>query len=58
MCAVQGVYEEWRKIVICKPRSRWKFGQANTLVKDEKVEVKVYEQSNEGIIRSWVERDV
>jgi dipeptidyl-peptidase-3 len=58
MCAVQGVYEEWRKIVICKPRRRWKLVQADTFHKDEKVEVKVYEQINEGIIRSWVERDV
>ena len=58
MCAVDGVYEEWRKIVVSKPQMRWKFVQPNTFVKDKNVEVKVYEESNEGIIQSWVERDV
>ncbi|KAH9211492.1 peptidase family M49-domain-containing protein [Leptodontidium sp. 2 PMI_412] len=50
MCAVDGVYEEWRKIVVSKPNMRWKFVQPNTFVKGENVEVKVYEESNEGII--------
>jgi hypothetical protein len=62
MCAVQGVYKEWREIVVLfKPRPRWKFNlQANTFKFEVgKVEVKVCERSNEGIvIRSWVERDV
>ncbi|KAH6715961.1 peptidase family M49-domain-containing protein [Leptodontidium sp. MPI-SDFR-AT-0119] len=34
------------------------FVQPNTFVKGENVEVKVYEESNEGIIQSWVERDI
>lgn len=58
MCAVDGVYEEWRKIVVSKPNMRWKFVQPNTFVRGKNVEVKVYEESNEGIIQSWVERDV
>lgn len=58
MCAVDGVYEAWRKIVVSKPKMRWKFVQPNTFVNGEDVEVKVYEESNEGIIQSWVERDV
>lgn len=37
---------------------RWKFVQSNTFVKSKNVEVKVYEESNEDIIQSWVERDV
>jgi dipeptidyl-peptidase-3 len=58
MCAVDGVYEEWRKIVVSKPNMRWKFVQPNTFIKGENVEVKVYEESNEGIIQSWAERDI
>ncbi|MCJ1470681.1 hypothetical protein MMC07_009328 [Pseudocyphellaria aurata] len=58
MCAVDGVYEEWRKIVVSKPNMRWKFVQPNTFVRGKNVEVKVYEESNEGIIQSWIERDV
>ncbi|KAF7871763.1 hypothetical protein EAF04_003870 [Stromatinia cepivora] len=36
----------------------WKFVQPNTFIKgdDDDVEVKVYEESNEGIIQSWVDR--
>jgi len=58
MCAVEGVYEEWRKIVVSKPNMRWKFVQPNTFVRDQDVEVKVYEESNEGIIQSWAEREI
>lgn len=58
MCAVEGVYEEWRRIVCSKASPRWKFVQPNTFVDGETVEVKVYEESNEGIIQSWVEREI
>ena len=58
MCAVDDVYEEWRKIIVSKPKMRWKFVQPNTFLKGENVEIKVYEESNEGIIQSWVERNV
>ncbi|KAF2688085.1 peptidase M49, dipeptidyl-peptidase III [Lentithecium fluviatile CBS 122367] len=43
MCAVDGV---------------WKFVQPNTVIRGDNVDVKVYEASNEEIIRSWVERDI
>ncbi|KAI0412495.1 hypothetical protein F5X98DRAFT_391913 [Xylaria grammica] len=56
--AFDGVYEEWRKIVVSKPKTKWKFVQPNTFVNGEDVEVKVYEESNAGIIQSWVERNV
>ncbi|PVH81243.1 dipeptidyl peptidase III [Cadophora sp. DSE1049] len=56
--AVDGEYEEWRKIVCSKPEPRWKFVQANTFLKDGTVEVKDYAESNEGIIQSWAERKV
>lgn len=58
MCAVTGEYEEWRRIVCSKPRPRWKFVQPNTVVEGDTVEMRVYEESNEGIIQSWVERGV
>lgn len=58
MCAVDGVYEEWRKIVVSKPNMKWKFVQPNTFLTGENVEVKVYKETNEGIIQSWVERDI
>jgi len=58
MCAVDGVYEEWRRIVVSKPNMRWKFVQPNTFARGTDVEIKVYEESNEGIIQSWVERDI
>ncbi len=32
--------------------------QPNTFIRGEDVEVKVYEESNEGIIQSWAEREV
>ncbi|PKK40992.1 hypothetical protein CI102_14882, partial [Trichoderma harzianum] len=58
LCAVEGVYEEWRKIVVSKPKMKWKFVQPNTFLTGESVQVKVYEETNEGIILSWAERDI
>ena len=62
LSAVDGDYEEWRKVVCSKPEPRWKFVQPNTfLVREgapEEVQLKVYDESNEGIVRSWAEREV
>ncbi|GES66670.1 hypothetical protein ATETN484_0016021700 [Aspergillus terreus] len=58
MCAVDGVYEQWRQIVCSKPKPRWKFVQPNTFVNGGDVELKVYAESNEGIIQSWAERGI
>ncbi|KAM7195973.1 Peptidase family M49 domain containing protein [Rhypophila sp. PSN 637] len=59
LCTVDGEYEEWRKIVCSKPNPRWKFVQPNTFVNEHGgVDIKVYEESNKGIIQSWVERDI
>ncbi|KAF2811393.1 peptidase M49, dipeptidyl-peptidase III [Mytilinidion resinicola] len=58
LCAVDDIYEQWRQIVCSKPNPRWKFVQPNTFDTGETVEVKVYEESNEGIIQSWAEREV
>ncbi|KAK4060263.1 uncharacterized protein Triagg1_10813 [Trichoderma aggressivum f. europaeum] len=58
LCIVDGVYEEWRKIVVSKPKMKWKFVQPNTFRTGESVQVKVYDETNEGIIQSWAERDI
>ncbi|KAF9773459.1 hypothetical protein IL306_008715 [Fusarium sp. DS 682] len=57
LSAVDGEYEAWRQIVVMKPEPGWKFVQANTILNSNgKVELKVYEESNEGIIQSFAER--
>ncbi|KAL4879074.1 peptidase family M49-domain-containing protein [Aspergillus karnatakaensis] len=60
LCQVEDVYEEWRQIVCPKPKPRWRFVQPNPVVTggEEVVSVKVYEETNEGIIQPWVERGV
>ncbi|KAH8708706.1 Dipeptidyl peptidase 3 [Beauveria bassiana] len=59
LSAVDGQYEVWRKIVASKPEPPWKFVQANTILRDDgHVELKVYEESNEGIIQSFADRCV
>jgi len=58
LCKVNGDFEEWRQIVCSRPNPRWKFVQPNTFVTGDNVELKVYEESNTGIIQSWVERDI
>ncbi|KAL6695360.1 peptidase family M49 domain-containing protein [Trichoderma pleuroticola] len=58
LCVVDGVHEEWRKIVVSKPKMKWKFVQPNTFLAGERVQVKVYDETNEGIIQSWAERDI
>jgi hypothetical protein len=46
-----------------KPKPRWKFVQPNTVVVrgengGEGVEMRVYEESNRRVVRSWAERGV
>ncbi|KAJ8131320.1 hypothetical protein O1611_g2308 [Lasiodiplodia mahajangana] len=56
--SVTGKYEEWRGRVVGKPEPRWKFIHANTFLKDGQVTIKEYENSNKGIVQSWVEREI
>jgi dipeptidyl-peptidase-3 len=57
LSAVQGEEEGWRKIVTSKPEPAWKFVQANTVLRaDGNVELKVYEESDAGIIQSFADR--
>ncbi|KAI4685081.1 hypothetical protein J4E81_008893 [Alternaria sp. BMP 2799] len=56
---VEGVYETWRSVVATRPERRAKFVQGNTfLKKNGEMEYREYEESDEGIIRSWAEREV
>ncbi len=43
-----------------KKEPQWKFVQANTVLSsdDEHVDLKVYDETNEGIIQSWADRNV
>lgn len=56
LTAVDGVYEEWRQIVAEHPEPQAMFVQANTFVTDDGVQIKDYEETNEGVIQSFVER--
>ncbi|KAK4141234.1 peptidase family M49-domain-containing protein [Dichotomopilus funicola] len=57
LSTVDGIYEEWRQIVVAHPEPQGMFVQANTLLdRNGRVEVKVYEESREGIIQSFAER--
>ena len=56
---VDGVFEEWRQIVVTQRRPRQILVQANTFIgEDGKVRLKEYPPTAEGMIESWVERHV
>ena len=56
---VDGVFEEWRKIVVAQKRPRQILVQANTFIGDDgKVRLKEYPSTVEGMIESWAERHV
>ena len=68
LSTVDGVFLEWRKVVLAKRQPKMNFVQANTFLKRDGVgagdgevvgvELREYEASVEGMIRSWAERDV
>ena len=56
---VEGVYTEWRKIVLRNKRPRQVLVQANTFLgEDGRVRLREYEPTVEGMIQSWAERKV
>ena len=56
---VDGVFEEWRKIVVAQRRPRQILVQANTFIGDDgQVRLKEYSPTVEGMIESWAERCV
>ncbi|KAI0102846.1 dipeptidyl peptidase III [Nemania sp. FL0031] len=56
--SVTGEHEEWRQHVARHPEPRWRFIHANTFLKDGEVTIKEYNNTNEGMIQSWAERDI
>ncbi len=57
LTAIDGIYEEWRQIAVAHPEPQAMFVQANTFLKDNEVHIKVYDETNEGVIQSFAERD-
>ena len=55
---VDGPYVEWRRIVLAKKQPKWVFVQSNTFLVGERVILKNYDATPQGIIQSWAERDL
>ena len=56
---MDGIFAEWRTMVIAKKRPRQILVQANTFLREDgAVELKEYEASVRGMVRSWAERGV
>ena len=49
---VEGRYVEWRRIVLAKQQPKWIFVQANTFFDDNRVIMREYEATSEGVIKS------
>jgi len=49
-------WAEWRDIVVDRKQPRKMMVQANTVIRDEKLELLTYEASHEGMMDSWRER--
>ncbi|KAI4120527.1 MAG: hypothetical protein LQ338_006955 [Usnochroma carphineum] len=55
---VDGQYLAWRRIVLAKKQPKWVFVQANTFLGAEGVILKEYPATPEGVLQSWVQRDI
>lgn len=55
---VDGEYLEWRRFVLAKQKPKWVFVQAKTFVNNNRVTVKEYKITPEGVIQSWAERNL
>jgi len=55
---VDGKYAEWREIVLAQNEPKWVFVQANTMLDRDRVALKEYEPTREGVVQSWVERAI
>jgi dipeptidyl-peptidase-3 len=52
------VFLEWREIMMADRPARQIFVQGNTFVEGGEVVLREYEESVEGVVRSWAERGV
>lgn len=55
---VDGEYVEWRETVLANKPPPLVFVQANTFLDGDTITLKEYEPTIEGVIQSWVEREV
>ncbi|KAB5563119.1 peptidase family M49-domain-containing protein [Coniochaeta sp. 2T2.1] len=55
---VDSMHLEWREIVLAQKQPRWVFVQANTFLHGDEVVLKEYDATLQGVVQSWVERDV
>ncbi|KAJ5609905.1 dipeptidyl peptidase III [Penicillium herquei] len=59
LTSVNGQYARWRAAVLAKKQKRPLFVQANTVLgEDHSVDLKEYPATLEGLIQSWVDRDI
>jgi dipeptidyl-peptidase-3 len=58
LASVDGVYLQWREVVIARAPPKWTFVHANTFLKDGGVVLKEYSATREGIVQSWADRAV
>ena len=59
LTTVDGIFAKWRTMVIAKRRPRQILVQANTFLRENGgVELREYEASVRGVVRSWAERGV
>ena len=56
--SVEDIHLRWREAVMAHQGPRPIYVQDNTVFKDDEVIVVQYDETKEGLIRSWLERDV
>ncbi|KAF3910191.1 hypothetical protein ABW21_db0201295 [Orbilia brochopaga] len=57
MTSVNDAMARFRDVVMAKKQPRKQFVQANTVLVDGEIVLKEYEATQEGLVRSWVERE-
>lgn len=55
---VDGIFLEWRKVVIEQRQPKWAFVQANTFKVSQEIKLVEYPPTPAGVLQSWVERRV
>ena len=55
---VEGVFLEWREVVVGEGKARVVWVQGNSFLEGGEVVLREYEETAEGVVRSWAERGV